>query len=50
MFFRCECGDLKGPLFHNTINEAKQILGTCVICQKAGPYSIDEVNTVYRNY
>lgn len=50
MFFRCDCGDLKGPLFHNTINEAKQFLGTCIICQRQGPYQIDEVHTMYRNY
>ena len=32
MYFRCVCGDLKGPVFHNTINEAKFSLGQCVLC------------------
>lgn len=32
MYFRCTCGDLKGPVLHNSIFEAKQFLGQCVIC------------------
>ena len=50
IFYRCQCGDLKGPLFHNNINEAKQFLGQCVLCHSHGPYTIDDVKTLYRNY
>lgn len=50
IYFRCSCGDLKGPMFHNTVNEARQYLGQCVLCQSNGPYIIDDVNTLYRNY
>jgi DNA replication licensing factor MCM2 len=27
MYFRCQCGDIKGPLFHNSYNEARNYLG-----------------------
>lgn len=49
MYFRCQCGDLKGPVFQNH-NDQKYHLGQCIICQSNGPYTIDDVNTVYRNY
>ena len=32
MFLRCQCGDLKGPTFHPTVQEAKQYAGTCIKC------------------
>ena len=32
IYFRCSCGDLKGPIFHNSIQEAKQYLGQCIVC------------------
>jgi len=51
MYFRCVCGDIKGPIYHtqNTY-EAKQFIGQCVLCQANGPYTLDEYSTVYRNY
>jgi DNA replication licensing factor MCM2 len=50
IFYRCQCGDIKGPIFHNNPFEGKQFLGQCVVCQSNGPFTVDEVNTVYRNY
>lgn len=50
IFYRCGCGDLKGPFFHNNPNEERNHLGQCVMCQSNGPYRIDESHTVYRNY
>lgn len=32
MFFRCVCGDIKGPIFHENASEGKQYLGQCVLC------------------
>jgi DNA replication licensing factor MCM2 len=32
IFFRCQCGDVKGPIIHSNIYEARQYLGQCVIC------------------
>jgi DNA replication licensing factor MCM2 len=50
IFYRCSCGDLKGPVYHNNPFEGKQFLGQCVVCQSNGPFTVDEINTVYRNY
>ena len=50
IFFRCECGDLKGPCFHSDHVEARRELGSCMICQKKNSFTVDEVNTIYRNY
>jgi len=50
IFYRCPCGDIKGPIFHNNAYEGKQFLGQCVVCQSNGPFTVDEVHTVYRNY
>ena len=50
MFLRCVCGDLKGPTYHATLKEAKVYAGTCIRCQRAGPYTLDELETVYRNH
>ena len=50
MFLRCVCGDLKGPTYHATLKEAKTYAGTCIRCQRAGPYTLDELETVYRNH
>ena len=50
MFLRCVCGDLKGPTYHATLQEAKQFTGTCIRCQRMGPYQLDELETVYRNH
>lgn len=50
MFFRCQCGDLKGPFIHNTVSEAKMFLGQCVLCQATSGFVLDEVHTIYRNY
>jgi DNA replication licensing factor MCM2 len=41
MYFRCICGDLKGPTYHNNVFEGKQYLGKCILCQKDGPYTLD---------
>jgi len=51
MYFRCACGDIKGPIYHaQSTYEAKQYLGQCVLCQANGPYTLDESVTIYRNY
>lgn len=38
MYLRCVCGDLKGPTYHANLQEAKQYAGTCIRCQRMGPY------------
>jgi DNA replication licensing factor MCM2 len=38
MYLRCICGDLKGPTFQATLQEAKQHAGACIRCQRMGPY------------
>ena len=51
MFFRCNgCQDLKGPLYHHSIEDQKQFLGSCIICQSRGPFHLEEHMSVYRNY
>ena len=50
MFFRCVCGDIKGPIYHENQSEGKQYLGQCVLCQANGPYTLDDKYTVYRNF
>jgi len=50
IYYKCVCGDIKGPVFHNNYSEAKQFIGQCVLCQANGPYTIDETHTIYRNY
>lgn len=50
IYFRCLCGDLKGPIIHTSIHDAKMYLGQCVICQKNGPYMLDSNVTLYRNF
>lgn len=50
MHFRCQCGDVKGPFLHNSSNDVRNFLGTCVMCHQKGPYSLDESLTIYRNY
>ena len=30
IFFRCQCGDIKGPFYHNTENEARLNVGQCI--------------------
>ncbi len=50
MYFRCVCGDLKGPIFSDVTHDQKQFLGQCIVCQSFGPYILDEATTLYRNY
>lgn len=50
MYFSCQCGDIKGPIFDTDPQEAKKSLAQCIVCHARGPYTIDEVKTVYRNY
>ena len=51
MYYRCQtCQDLKGPLYNNSSDDAKQFLGQCIICQKNGPYIIEDSKSIYRNY
>ena len=50
MYFRCQCGDIKGPIYDADPYEAKKSLAQCIICHQRGPYVVDEVKTVYRNY
>lgn len=50
-FYRCGgCQDLKGPLFSNTFEEVKRDLGSCIICQNSGKYTLEDSKCVYRNY
>jgi DNA replication licensing factor MCM2 len=50
MFFRCQCGDIKGPFFNTNKLDARMSIGQCVLCQAVGGYQLDEVKTIYRNY
>ena len=50
MYFRCQCGDLKGPIYDADPFEARKSLSACIVCHARGPYTVDEVRTVYRNY
>lgn len=50
IYFRCQCGDVKGPIYDYDPVEAKKSLNQCIVCQQRGPYQIDDVNTLYRNY
>jgi len=50
IYLRCVCGDLKGPTYHSSVNEAKIHCGSCIRCQRNGPYQLDELETVYRNH
>jgi len=42
MYFRCVCGDLKGPTFHHSQQDARQYLGMCISCHRPGPYTLDQ--------
>jgi DNA replication licensing factor MCM2 len=44
-YYRCVCGDLKGPIFYNDSSPIQQYLGKCPVCQAAGPFSVDESRT-----
>jgi len=48
-YYRCQCGDVKGPIYHTSMNEAAQYLGSCVFCQQRN-YKLDDARTVYRNF
>ena len=50
VYYRCVCGDVKGPFLINLESEVKINIGTCVMCHSSGPYVIDDVKTIYRNY
>lgn len=50
MYFRCQCGDLKGPICDSDPQNAKASLAQCIVCHQRGPYQIDEMKTLYRNY
>lgn len=32
MFFKCQCGDTKGPIFDTDPYEAKKSLAVCIVC------------------
>ena len=49
IYFCCvKCGNRIGPIFLGSNRDVK--LGTCVICQSAGPFTVDTDETLYRNY
>ena len=52
VYYRCMCGDLKGPFFHNSnaFEDNKQYLGQCVACHSDKNYHIESDMCVYRNY
>lgn len=43
---KCHC--MKGPF--TVDHEGNLNLGTCVVCQSSGPYTVENEKTVYRNY
>ena len=42
--------DIKGPYYGSNMFEARQKIGSCIICHKFGPYTVHEQRTVYRNF
>ena len=50
VYYRCQCGDLKGPIFHSTFDDNKQYMGQCIACQSNGPYKLESDMSIYRNY
>jgi DNA replication licensing factor MCM2 len=50
IFYNCQrCGDRKGPIYANNMNEDIK-LGSCIVCQSNGPFTVDTDETIYRNY
>ena len=50
-YFKCPCGDVKGPLMVSSVFEGKQSLGKCVVCQRVGAAcQPDEFKTIYKNF
>lgn len=48
-YFTCnKCGETKGPFFVNGKEDLN--IGSCLICQSSGPFQIETLQTVYRNY
>jgi DNA replication licensing factor MCM2 len=51
MIFKCEkCGTLKEPIEFSRHLDQQPHLGRCGTCQAAGPYTLDDATTIYRNY
>ena len=50
IFFKCQCGDVKGPIYDADPYEARKSLAKCIVCHSNGPYTVDDIKTVYRNY
>ena len=49
MYFVCtKCGERKGPIIENSFENVQ--LGSCIICQSRGPFTLDQSSTIYRNY
>ena len=47
--FDCtKCGYVLGPFYQDQQEEAKP--GTCPECQSLGPFEINQVETLYKNY
>lgn len=47
-FFCEKCGEKKGPLYYNGIDEVQ--LGSCNVCGSKGPFKVNVEDTIYRNY
>lgn len=51
LYYECaNCKDQRGPVYHNTGDDARQMLGQCTLCQTKGKWDIMEGKSVYRNY
>ena len=50
IYFSCNCGYVKGPFFGSNVYEVRLTIGTCVVCQAKGPYTVEEQKTIYRNF
>lgn len=49
VFYKClKCGQIKGPFIVITKLDFK--LGICSSCQSTGPFSVDKLRTIYRNF
>lgn len=48
VFFCNKCGEKKGPIFQTSHHKAN--IGICGSCQSKGPFTLNQEETIYRNY
>lgn len=49
VFYKCgKCGEIKGPFVLQSGADVR--LGNCNSCQSSGPFTVDRLKTIYRNF